>query len=61
MLSLQQEDNREIPVMVNCEYGHRLRAPPELFKRDHCRAMAFHQSIYRNNGIMTMDRNKYNK
>ena len=47
-----QEDNREIPVMANSEYGHRLLACPEPFKRSpHGRRMVLYYDQYRHNGV----------
>ncbi|KAK7115107.1 uncharacterized protein [Littorina saxatilis] len=45
------EDNREIPVMSNCEPGHRLHSPPESFKREHARVMVYHNSVWGTNGV----------
>ncbi|KAK7446249.1 hypothetical protein BaRGS_00040278 [Batillaria attramentaria] len=45
------EDNREIPILANSEYGHRLRALPEKFKRANVRIAIYNASTYRKNGI----------
>lgn len=45
------DENRVIPVLTNCEFGHRWWARPEPFKRDKARVMEFHNSNYRSNGV----------